>query len=302
VATTPKATAQAAPTREMLRYAAVTSVTVVLTFVVWRRTEFFFLDHYSSDAEIGYYAIGFSAVAVLGVLPDAIGNALLPAVANLHGARATERIATGYARILRLLLTAALPLTAAAFAVGPALVQLVYGDSYKRAGTVLLVLVAPFPILGIMNVSNALLAGIGRIIPPVVIGVVATVVNLSLDFLLIPRYDAVGAAIANIAAQLTAAMPVILLASRSAGRIPFATGSLIRIAAAAALGGVAARLTVDALGAQVGVVLGLIVGAAIFAGAVYASRALLREDVEWLRTTPAAPLARVLRPFAGRAR
>ncbi len=89
---------------EFLRYAFVASLGVVLTLIVWRRSEFLFLNHYSSDSEIALYSVAFSAVAALLLIPQALVGVVLPAVANLLGAGATDRIRWGFERAIRLLL------------------------------------------------------------------------------------------------------------------------------------------------------------------------------------------------------
>ena len=82
---------------------------MILTFVVWRRSEFLFLNHYSTDSEIAIYSVAFSSVATLLLIPQAIVGVLLPAVATLLGAGATERIRQGFERAIRLLLVLTLP-------------------------------------------------------------------------------------------------------------------------------------------------------------------------------------------------
>ena len=65
----------AAPPR-LPHYAFVASLGVILTFVVWRRSEFLFLNHYSTDYEIAIYSVAFSSVAALLLIPQAIVGVL----------------------------------------------------------------------------------------------------------------------------------------------------------------------------------------------------------------------------------
>ena len=73
--------------REVTRFAAIRSVGVVLTFVVWRRSELFFLERYSTDTEIALYSIPFGMVAALGMIPLALSGVLGTALATLYGGR-----------------------------------------------------------------------------------------------------------------------------------------------------------------------------------------------------------------------
>ena len=65
-----------------------------------------------------------------------------------------------------------------------------------------------------LRVSEGVLYGLGRPRFIVIAGLVATVVDIGLAFLLIPKLDAVGAAIANGAAILVAGVPCLVLAVR----------------------------------------------------------------------------------------
>ena len=66
--------------RRSLRFAAYSSLSGLLYLIVWRRSEFFFLNHYSSDSEIAFYSIAFALVTAVVRLPSAMGQVLAPAV------------------------------------------------------------------------------------------------------------------------------------------------------------------------------------------------------------------------------
>ena len=115
-----------APTcaRATLRFAGWTTANALVTLVVWRRSEFLFLAHYSTDVQIALYSIAFATVAAISAVPERLSEVLVSAFATLRGADATERIRTGFSRSLRLLVMAALPLTAGMAAIGPELLRL----------------------------------------------------------------------------------------------------------------------------------------------------------------------------------
>ena len=48
----------------------------MLTFVVWRRSELFFLERFSTDTEIALYSIPFGMVMALGMIPLALSGVL----------------------------------------------------------------------------------------------------------------------------------------------------------------------------------------------------------------------------------
>jgi O-antigen/teichoic acid export membrane protein len=200
--------------RNVGRFALLTSIGLILDLIVGTRSEFFFLAHYSGNAQIAFYSIAYSAVTGLRLIPRALGNSTAPAFATLFGAGALERIRSGYSRSLRLLLVVTLPLTAVALALGPELIEEVYGRDYAGADAPTRILLLSFPVTTLSSVAVSLLAGVGKIRLPIVANAVAAAVDIGLAAALIPMLDARGAAIANAAGQGTAAILMLVFASR----------------------------------------------------------------------------------------
>lgn len=305
IAPTPRrATAADALRRDARTYAILASLTSVVTFVVWRRSELFFLQHYSSSTEIAFYSIPFSLMTALIALPQSLSEVVSPAVATLFGAGAQERIQRGYGRGARLLVVLTLPVTAGALALGPETVRVIWGSDYAAAGTVFLILLTPLPAIPLVNLSRSFLTGIGEIRLPLLITLVAGAVNIGLDFLLVPLYDAKGAAVANGCAQLTAGLPLLAVARRRVGAIRWEAPALARAALASAGAGCAAWGCVQLLGGAPGVIAGLAAEAAalVVLGAVL--RILPAEDAVWLDEAVGPRLGglagRVFRVWGGR--
>ena len=271
-----------APVRRMLRYTAIASIGVVLTVVVWRRSEFLFLNYYSTNAEIGFYSIAFAAAAAVLLLPLAVTGVLLPSIATLHGADELARIRSGYARATRLLLVMSLPLIAAGMALGPLLIELVYGSTYDKAGRLLVILLVPAPVVVLGNLAAVLLAATERLIFPSIVGATAAVLNLALSFVLIPRYDSVGAAIASAIAQLVSATPGIIYVRWRVGGGDWMPGTIAKAAFSSAAGGLAAWGLAVGVGDLAGLVLGIVVGAAVMLGLARLLRTLSSDDTQWL--------------------
>jgi O-antigen/teichoic acid export membrane protein len=279
-------------TRNVLRFAAIASLGLIINIVVYERSEVFFLERYSSDEQIALYAIPFSIVLVLMLLPAAIGTVVAPAVATLYGAGQSERIRSGFARALRVVLLFSFAATALSFALGPTAITLVYGSEFERAGPVLLVMLATLPFVPLMSLGQSLLLGIGKAWGPAAIGVLAAAVNVGLALILIPSYEAIGAAVANSTAQIVGSVPLVLYAAACLGGVPVSVAGVARGIAAACLAGAAAFATAAALPDAAGVPLGVLVFAAVGAPLAVTLRVLPADDVDWLKNMLAPSLAR----------
>jgi O-antigen/teichoic acid export membrane protein len=293
----------AVPVRTIVRFTLLASVTALLDFVVWRRTEFFFLNHYSTDVQIALYSIPFAAVTALARLPEPITRVVLPAVATLSGAGSHERIGRGFGLGFRLLVLAGVPLTAVALALGPRTLELVYGTDYGDTGSVLLILLAPFPLLPLLGLASAVMLGLGKQVVNTLTIACAAGLDIVLDFLLIPQHGAIGAAIANTCAQTAGCLPMIayvLLAFDGAG---VTGGFLARVTAAAAGAGAAAFGTVQLVDGAIGLVAGTIAAVLAFALIAPTVRVLHHDDALWLDDYAGSRLnglvGKVFRTWAG---
>jgi PST family polysaccharide transporter len=273
------------------RWAVVSTFTSVLTFVVWRRSEFLFLNAYTSDEQIAVYSIAFASVVAVTKLPEAVGSVISPAFATLSGARQTNRITSGYGRAIRLMLLVSLPLTALAMAVGPSAIRLVYGSSYSEAGKLLVIMAPALPLLSLVSVSRGVIFGVDRQRNLVMVGAFAAVVNVGLDILLIQAYDAIGAALANAGAQSAAAIAYVVVARRSTGPVDWAPGALARNAAAAGAAGAAAWAATAMLPGVAGALVGLALFVAVFCVLAVMLRIMPTRDGPWLESVLAARLS-----------
>jgi O-antigen/teichoic acid export membrane protein len=152
----------------------------------------------ATEAALGAYAVAVNGAEILLYLPAALGLALIPTIAKSDAAVQAERALL----VFRIVSLVTLPSVIAAAFFGPTVLPLVFGSAYEQSVEPFLWLLAgTFGFVGISLLSNALLAsgapGIGSL-PPLV----ALVVGLSLDFVLIPRYGATGAAVAATTAFL----------------------------------------------------------------------------------------------------
>jgi len=268
--------------RATLGFAGWTTANALVTLVVWRRSEFLFLAHYSTDVQIALYSIAFASVAAIAAVPERLSEVLVSAFATLRGADASERIRTGFSRSLRLLTMAALPLTAGMAAVGPDLIRLAYGDEYREAGTVLLVMVGVIPFLAVSSICVSFLSGLGDARTPLVAGLFAAVVNIVLAFVLVPRYDALGAGLANAGAQVAATAALYAAARRVSGPVDWHLASIARVAVAAGACAAASVAVLSVIDGPVGLVLAIAAGAISFTAPALALRALSGEDAAWL--------------------
>jgi O-antigen/teichoic acid export membrane protein len=269
--------------REVRSFLLYSTAGAFLTLVVWRRSEFFFLNRYATDSAIAFYSVAFATMTALSKIPEAIGAVLAPAVATLHGAGQHDRIRAGFGRSLRLSTLLCLPVVGGAIAVAPPLIALVYGPDFAPAGTPLVILLATFLILPVYLLGASVLLGLGLVRVPLLIGVLGAVVNVVAAVLLIPPFGAEGAAVANGFAQAAVGIPTYVYASRVLGGVPWRPAELLRGAVAGVICWAVAATAIATIGVGPGgLAAGVVGGGGAYLLAAAALRILSAEDGEWL--------------------
>lgn len=268
--------------RRVLRYAGLASIRVLFALIVWRRSELFFLERYSSPSEIAFYSVAFAVFAALSQVPGALLATLFPAFATLYGAGEIDRIRSAFGRSLRLLIIVTLPVLTAALIAGQRAVAFLYGGDYERTGDVLVILLFAFPFYVLFKLGGALLQGMNLLPKMFPVDLVALVVDFTLAITLIPDHGAIGAAWANASAQVAAGALVMWIAIGQIGRVTWHLPVLLRsvVTCGAMAGPMLLALRVDG---AVGVILSALGG--IGAYFLLASRlgVIPASDVSWLR-------------------
>jgi O-antigen/teichoic acid export membrane protein len=179
--------------------------------VVLERSELIFLGRFQPPAQVSFYAVPFAMTErVIDLLPGAILSALLPGLAYAQAATDPERFRAVFRQALRYLGGITLPICLLGIPLAPFLIGLLYGPRFEPAAVVLQILLVSvvFGVVG-QAARSALLAMESQAFL-VKTGAIAAATSIALDLILIPRWGAVGAAIANTTVQVGWAVAIFL--------------------------------------------------------------------------------------------
>lgn len=269
---------------KLRRYVPPVTAVLVLDAIVWQRSEVFFLGVYRSAREVAWYGLAFGiSVTVMKLLPRAASAVLAPVASGFYGADdlpGTRQLFITGSRYITIL---AAPVVVGGSVLAYPLIATIYGEGYAPAATVLpiVLLAAGFGAIG--SVTAAIQTGIERQDLVLKVAGVAALVNIALDFGLIPTLGILGAAIANAVAQVGAVVGGIVLTRRVIGA-PFPVVGCLRVTAAAVITGGVAYPVTALLGSRVtGVLAGVIAGAAVYPAALIVCGGIITDDLERLR-------------------
>jgi len=146
----------------------------------------------ATEATLGIYAVAVNASEMLLYLPSAIGAAIVPAIGSTEESRRAERTLETF----RALLLITIGGVALAGAFGPILVPIAFGNVYENSVVPFLFLLPGAIGFAAVSVFSGALVAAGRPGRASIGSVVAVLIGLGLDFILIPEFEATGAAAA----------------------------------------------------------------------------------------------------------
>ena len=169
------------------------------------RFDFVVLAALAGPATLGIYAVASKYAEVLRLLPIAAYWVLYPRFAQADPAAAVASSRRLMRQAGAVTVVAALPLAMAAGAAVPAL----FGDIFRAAVLPAQILLVGLAVEGVAGVATAFLYGRGRPGLNSLAAGAGVIVTVVLDVVLIPRFGAVGAAIASSAAYLTTTISLV---------------------------------------------------------------------------------------------
>lgn len=184
----------------LLREAVPVGIAIVLRRVSWQ-VDILVLTAIGTSRSVGLFSAPYKILQALNVLPQTISLPLFPVYARLARDSLDELFET-YERTLRLLVTGSVPLALLLTVFSPSIVFVLFGrpfqESYVAMEILSLTLLFLFPTSQFIYLFSAL----GKQHFYTVASLVGLAANVVLAFLLIPRLDYVGAALATLCSEM----------------------------------------------------------------------------------------------------
>ena len=273
------------------RYGLHVAIILFVDMIVWERSEVFFLGHFRGASEVGFYSLAYGITErVMTVLPI-LSGVLMPMVSQLHGSNDKYNLQKLYLTSTRYLIFIAVPFSVGGILLSNPLVQLLYGKEYLPAALILKILLVSRCASVIAIASASIQYGTEHQDFILKWGSVLAGGNLLMDIILIPRFGAIGAAIANSSAQLIGFL-IGAIAVCHQLKVRFPVLHLVKVLTAS-LAMIPCILIIrpHAFG---GIMLSVLVGAVICFAAIFLLRAFTKQDIILLTSLKQKLLASVM--------
>ncbi|MBI4303188.1 MAG: oligosaccharide flippase family protein [Chloroflexi bacterium] len=274
---------ESATMKRVIKYALVMTGVMGVNYVLWQQVEVLFLGLYAPLEQVGFYTLAskipFTSIMLI---PSVLGGVLLPAISEQFGKGDTYRLRRIYQTAARYLMMLALPLAAVGIALARPLVQVLYGTDYAPVVGLMQILFIPFAMRGIADAAVSVIYGIEK--PSFILktGVVLVSLNIGLSLWLIPRYGAIGAAIASSAPRLLLMPLYARFASHKIGAA-WPLVDTLKIALASLVVGLVLFFMQSYVSPGVALVLAVPVGIGLFFAAAIVLRIVHTQDLQMLQ-------------------
>jgi O-antigen/teichoic acid export membrane protein len=177
------------------------------------RLDVFLVAAFAGLRELGLYTLAVTIGQLLLIVSNAAAGVLFPRVA----AASPDIAAREAARLTRTALLAGIVGAVGLALVATPLIGIVYGQAFAGSVPPLLALLPGIVALMAASVLASYIAGLGKLRINLIISVIGLCVTVPLDVLLIPRFGAVGAAIASSASYTLSAVITVRWAMKLGG-------------------------------------------------------------------------------------
>jgi O-antigen/teichoic acid export membrane protein len=162
------------------------------------RVDVFILAALAGTAAVGQYSVAVAVTGVMWLLPQALSEVLFPRVAALR-ARADGDAERAFVETKSLRHTVVVVIVSTVVLAGAIVLLIVpvYGAAFQPAIELGLILLPGAALIGIAGTLSATIVGHGRPGYSLAIALVTTPITIALYALLIPKFDATGAAVGS---------------------------------------------------------------------------------------------------------
>ncbi len=263
----------------MTRFAVQSVTGMVLTLIVWDRSELFLLKHLNPDIrQISFYSVAIGLAERLLLFPTIFAEATGASVMAQFG-RDSSRLPAMTAAAARYIALVSIPIHLIAIPLAAPVLLVLYGKQY--IGALLVASVSPLLCLpkAFLRPIQDLFESVERQKYFLIMSVLASFVDIGVAWALIPRYGALGACLGSGAAQFMAVALLWGLGVRQY-KIELPWGFILKITLFSMAASAAAYAVIRRMAPLPALIVGVLVVLAIFFLLAYLFKVLEQEDNE----------------------
>jgi len=189
--------------------------------IIYARADTLMLGYFKTTAVVGFYNAAYPMADLITVAMAAITFVLLPVLSELYAKKSMDEMKKVYTIVTKWVIIFSFPVFLFFFVFSKIILINLFGIKYAAADIPLQILVLATFFLILAGPTNIALQAVGKTKFMMWTAVIGLILNITLNFLLIPYLGMIGAAIAYFAGRLTIQAIQLFKLRRSLGLSPF---------------------------------------------------------------------------------
>lgn len=169
--------------------------------VIAFRIDMVMLSMMKGDMVVGLYSAAYRFMEILMFIPAMFIASIYPVLSNFH-VSSKESLKYAYQKSFKYLALLGLPIAVGTTILADKIILLIYGSEFNNSVIGLQVLIWTIPIIFLTYMFGTMLASINRQDMILKILSICMLLNIVINFILIPKYSYVGASFATVIAEL----------------------------------------------------------------------------------------------------
>jgi O-antigen/teichoic acid export membrane protein len=188
--------------------------------LIYFRIDTVMLSLMKGDPHVGYYAAAYRLSEILTVIPAMFLQSIFPVLSSYFNSSKSSFKRT-YELSAKYLFYLALPLALIGTLVAPKIIQLVYGQEFAPSVPALQILIWAAALMYVTTVQGTTLIAADRQMLNTKISALCVVLNIALNFIVIPKFSYVGASLSTVATELFGLIVTTLVLNRMGFKVRF---------------------------------------------------------------------------------
>jgi O-antigen/teichoic acid export membrane protein len=201
---------------------AITTVLVTVYFQI----DTIMLSMMKGDAIVGWYNAAYKIIFTLMFIPGAFVSAIFPVISQHYASNLMESTKKLFLLGIKYLILIAIPITVFGYIFASEIIFLLYGESFTPSVYAFQILVFVVPLLFVTSLLGSTLQALGAQRMVCIIAGINAVINITLNFVIIPYYSYIGASITTVLTELFGVIAMIFYSTRILNIQPLKIGML----------------------------------------------------------------------------
>lgn len=169
--------------------------------IIYFKIDVIMLSKMKGEAVVGWYGVAHKIIEAFMIIPGSFVVALFPLMSRYYKI-AQESLIFAYEKSFKYLFILGLPIAVSSTILANRIIHLFFGEVFNHSIIILQILIWAIPLIFITTLLGYILFSLGEQRKLIPFSISVTLLNVALNFLLIPKYSYIGASTATVISEI----------------------------------------------------------------------------------------------------